>query len=132
MKLKSFKPIGSSPIELQKVNLIVGPNNSGKSQLLSDIQSQIIDTNSKTVIIEKLNINDFSFPETYGDATSDLKIREHPDISGIRKIFFYDSSTRGLNNFEKTKIDLDKCKDSYNHKDKDCFLTTSNELEFYY
>ena len=80
MKLKSFKPIGSSPIELQKVNLIVGPNNSGKSQLLSDIQSQIIDTNSKTVIIEKLNINDFSFPETYGDATSDLKIREHPDM----------------------------------------------------
>ncbi|HET6589193.1 MAG TPA: AAA family ATPase [Candidatus Nitrosocosmicus sp.] len=129
MELKSIRTKQSDIFELKKVNLLVGPNNSGKSQILRDIYSQMKGPDRITVILDKINSSDIKYPnsfddvvtETITDATKDTKILNNPEIIDKKRILFYDSEIKKLNSFEITNIDLKNCKDGFENKKLDLF-----------
>lgn len=129
MKLKSIRTKQNDMFELKKVNLLVGPNNSGKSQILRDIYSQMKGQDRITVILDKINSSDIEYPnsfddvatETNTDATKDTKILNNPEIIDKKRVLFYDSEIKKLNSFEITNVDLKSCKEGFENKKLDLF-----------
>lgn len=74
-----------------------------------------------TIVIQKLNSDDFEYPLIFDDAVSDLTIRSDPYVSDKDRVFFYDSEQRKVNSFEITKIDLENCKQNLKSKNVNLF-----------
>ena len=55
---------GSNPLDIQpsNVTVIVGPNNSGKSQMLLELENWCKGDDTESLVIDKVEIE---FPETY-------------------------------------------------------------------
>lgn len=58
MKLKSLTPKSGTELLLANVNVLVGPNNSGKSQTLRDIHNYFITSNARKVLIQDIKLYD--------------------------------------------------------------------------
>lgn len=83
MRLTSLIPENGSKISLGSINVLVGPNNTGKTQTLSDIHQLITTSNPRTTVVEDL---EYEGVGTFDDIFGPLNITDHPDRADQRLI----------------------------------------------
>ncbi len=76
MIIKKFTTKDKGEIELGKFNVLIGPNNTGKSQSLRDIHDKMVNQNARTTIITDL---EFAKPDTFNDLMLGLEISDDPN-----------------------------------------------------
>lgn len=63
-RVNSIRLKGSSPFSLGRINVFVGANNCGKTQLLKDMLGYITGTRAEAVVLDELDI---TYPDTWED-----------------------------------------------------------------
>ncbi|MET4545618.1 ABC-type transport system involved in cytochrome c biogenesis ATPase subunit [Pedobacter africanus] len=86
MKINSITIKDNNPIAIGKVTVLVGPNNSGKSQTLRDILNLMTSNVNHRILVEDI---DFNFFPTFDEETQGLSVTpsktnaNHNTVSGI-------------------------------------------------
>lgn len=76
MQINKFTTKNKQEVVLGKFNVLIGPNNTGKSQSLRDIHDQMVNRSSRTTIITNLEIEK---PNTFDDLIVGLEISDDPN-----------------------------------------------------
>lgn len=83
LKVRSITPRGSAALSLGGLNILVGANNSGKSQTLRDIRDYAISgSTNRLTILEHLEVE---LPNE-AEAMSGLSVRPHPNPGHSRML----------------------------------------------
>lgn len=99
MKIKSITTKHDDHISLEKLTILVGPNNSGKSQFLRDIRDKMVAPNTVPTIISKI---EFTKPTTFDELVEDLTKRVEPSNPNY---FYYSGIGPSLMNNETVGLD---------------------------
>lgn len=95
MRLESFTTKNDETVNLGDFTVLVGPNNTGKSQTLLDIHS-IMSTGSNNPL-ETTIVNEVEYePATFSEFFDDLTITEHPNLANQRIIRGIDPSLQSV------------------------------------
>jgi ABC-type enterochelin transport system ATPase subunit len=103
MRLASLTPKDGSEKSLESINVLVGPNNAGKTQTLSDIHQLITTKNSRTTVLEGLEYEDV---DSLNDLLDPLNITDHPNRADHRRVrdFGSNPNSKGQQNFQPDQV----------------------------
>lgn len=73
MKIKKLVTKQGEEVLLEDINILVGPNNVGKSQTLQDIRMKVIDPDPNTVLVNSVH---YKIPNKFDEMIQNLDIRD--------------------------------------------------------
>ncbi|NVJ47772.1 MAG: AAA family ATPase [Cytophagia bacterium] len=94
MRISKITNKNGQEVELGNFNVLVGPNNSGKSQTLRDIHNIILSKKPKTTLISELVIEK---PDTFEELFNGLEMKDNPTNMDESIIQGISSNLRGGN-----------------------------------
>jgi len=98
MKIDRLKIKSGQIISLNKISILVGANNVGKSQTLRDIQQRMqIGLASKSVLLEEIK---FKKPDKYEDLFTGLILKDSPHSLGNKVLYGITVNLTQLDSFE--------------------------------
>ncbi|WP_435318069.1 ATP-dependent nuclease [Haloarchaeobius sp. TZWSO28] len=119
MRIESFTTKNNETVELGDFTVLVGPNNTGKSQTLLDIHSIMASNqpqeNTQTTIVEEIEYQ----PQPFSEFISDLTISPHPNSADRRRVRGINPNLRGVANqdFQEQQLErLEETEDVTDHQ----------------
>ena len=100
MRIKSFATNNGDVVSLEKINLFVGPNGVGKSQILRGIHNQMRNGHKKTVILDSIN---YGSAKDCDDFATRVAIKENKEIIDTYNVKHINTNLKNYNNFELLK-----------------------------
>ena len=88
VRIQNFKSLKDVTLELQKVNLLIGPNNSGKSNFLKGLElwgKSILDETNGKFIKTKEDLEEYSFKHSNDDLIFEIDAKNK--INGVENRF---------------------------------------------
>lgn len=117
MRIETIKIKSGQIIKLNKISVLVGANNVGKSQTLRDIQQRMqIGLASKPVLLDEIN---FKKPENYEDLFFGLLVKDSPNSIGNKVLSGINTNLTQLESFE---FSPDHFRYQFNQKDNIDFV----------
>jgi predicted ATPase len=100
LRIKSFATNNGDVVNLEKINLFVGPNGVGKSQILRDIHNQMGNGHQKTVILDSINYESAKYCD---DLATRVVIEENKEIIDTCGAECVNTNLKNHNDFELLK-----------------------------
>jgi len=108
MQISSVTTKAGDTIQLNKLTVLVGPNNVGKSRTLRDIQSLMVNSaEAPTTLVKKIV---FAKPATFDDILSGVEQRPSPNNIGNRLVLGIGPTLRSAEQFE---MNLDNARNQF-------------------
>jgi predicted ATPase len=137
MRIRSFIDKYGKKIELEKINLFIGPNNVGKSQILKDIRDKMLDKSRNGIILESI---EYELPHSYHEFIKEFAMNPHKQKLDTFTVEFIDSSLKNMEDFELHKSTIESFEldfstrakeifESYFSKTRVAYLDASSRLE---
>lgn len=104
MIIESIRTQDSREIDLSDINVLVGPNNTGKTQTLQDIQTKMQNERRDTKIIESL---DFRKPPSFEEMIEGLPIERDEENQRMRIPAGEQSVTIGFGDWRRWREEFD-------------------------
>jgi predicted ATPase len=118
LRIKSFVTNNGDVVSLEKINLFVGPNSVGKSQILRDIHNKMRNGHQKTVILDSI---DYEFAKEPIDFSSNVTMIENKEIIGAFKAGYANSNFKDYNDFGQVKNNTQSPKKNHGQNKKQMF-----------
>lgn len=97
MRIRSLIDKNGRGIDLEKINLFIGPNNVGKSQILKDIRDKMLDRSRTGVILESI---EYELANSHTEFIKEYTLNPHKERHDIFVVEFIDFNLRNLTSFE--------------------------------
>lgn len=104
MIIQSFRTQDGREVELSEINVLVGPNNTGKTQTLKDIQTKMMNERRDTKIIESL---DYRKPSSFEEVTAGLQINRDEENENMRIPSGEQSAAIGFEDWKSWREEFD-------------------------
>jgi hypothetical protein len=104
MRLASLIPQSGNQKPLESITVLVGPNNVGKTQTLSDIHRLMTTNNARTTVLKEL---EYEGVTSLDDVLGPLNITDHPNRTNQRRVRDIGSNLQssGHKNFQPDQLE---------------------------
>lgn len=129
MRIRSLVDKKGREIDLEKINLFIGPNNVGKSQILKDIRDKMLDRSRTGVILESI---EYELANSHTEFIKEYTINPHKERRDIFVVEFIDSNLRNLAGFELDESTRKYIESQFSASAKEIFETYFSKTKVAY